>query len=84
MGKGECKTLVFCWGNGDCSLFPIDNRVYSFEPGMCQDRILFSSIDDIEADFLGYASKLDVDDSLILTDYVGGLVSISDGKGMFQ
>ena len=29
---------------------------------MPKDRILFSSIDDIEADFLGHTSELDIDD----------------------
>ena len=84
MGKGECKALVFCWGNGDSSLFPINDWVYSFKPGMSKDCIFFSSIDDIEMDLLGNASKLDIDDCLISTDNIGGLVCISDGEGMFQ
>ena len=83
VGEGECKTLVFCWGNSDSSPFPIDNRVYCFEPGMSQDCILFSSIGDIEVDLLGNASKLNIDDCLISTDNVGGLVCILDGEGIF-
>ena len=30
VGEGECKALVFCWGNGDGSIFPVNNRVYYF------------------------------------------------------
>ena len=50
---------------------------------MSQDCILFSSIDDIEVDLLGNTSKLNIDDCLISTDNVGGLVCISDGEGIF-
>ena len=53
MEEGECESLVFGWGDGDGPIFLVDYRVYSFQPGMSEDCILFSSIDDMEADFLG-------------------------------
>ena len=30
VGEGECEALVFGWGNGDSSLFPVDYRVHRF------------------------------------------------------
>ena len=30
VGEGEGKAVVFCWGNGDSALFPVDNWVYRF------------------------------------------------------
>ena len=30
VGEGEGEALVFCWGNGDSALFPIDNWVHHF------------------------------------------------------
>ena len=35
-------------------------------------------------DHLGNISQLDIDYCFILTDDVGGLVSVVDGKGIFQ
>ena len=34
VGEGEGKALVFDWGNGDGALFPIDDWVHCFQPGM--------------------------------------------------
>ena len=84
VGEGECKALVFWWGNGDGSLFPIYDWVYCFKPGMSQDCIFPSSIDDIETDLLGNTSELDIDGCLMLTSNVGGPVGVSNGEGVFQ
>ena len=45
---------------------------------MSEDSVFFSSIHDIEAYLLGTVPNLNVDDGLILTDYVRGLVGVSD------
>ena len=82
VGEGQSKTFVSLWGNSNCSLLPIDNGVHRLQPWVSKDGIFFSSIHDVEVYLLSDVSYLDIDNGFIVTDDVGCLVSVSNGKGV--